>query len=60
MKFKFIYKIFVIHAKFLVLLNLLREPDITCSGAGSGRGPCIPGLHVCATIDPSHLLLENY
>src|SRR6218665_3549558 len=35
MKFKFVHKIFVIQRKFLVLLNLLRGPDITRSGAGS-------------------------
>ena len=40
MKFKFIHKISVIHVikeKFLVFYNLLRGPDITRSGAGSGQ-----------------------
>src|SRR6218665_280042 len=38
MKFKLIYKVFVIQEKFLVFINLLRGPDITRSGAGSGPG----------------------
>jgi len=36
MKFKFILKISIIMEKFLVFFNLLRVPDITRSGAGSG------------------------
>src|SRR6218665_2476255 len=36
MKFKFIHKIAVIHKKFRALSNLLRGPDKTPSGAGSG------------------------
>jgi len=35
MTFKFIHKISVIQEKLLVLLNLLRGPDTTRSGAGS-------------------------
>src|SRR6218665_2665063 len=35
-KFKFIHKISVIHKKFPVFFNLLRGPDKTRSGAGSG------------------------
>jgi len=44
MKFKFIHKIAVIHETFLVLSNLLQEPEIIRSGAGSGPWvvhPCI-------------------
>jgi len=46
MKFKFIHKISTIQEKFLVFYNLLRGPDITRSGAGSGSGPQVvyPGL----------------
>jgi len=29
-KFKFIPKVSIIHEKFLALLNLLRDPDVTC------------------------------
>src|SRR6218665_2263322 len=36
MKFKFIHKISVIQEKFRVLFNLLRGPDTSPSGAGSG------------------------
>jgi len=36
MKFEFFHKISIIQDKFLVFLNLLRGPDITRSGAGSG------------------------
>jgi len=35
-KFTFIHKSSVIQELFLVFYNLLRGPDITCSGAGSG------------------------
>jgi len=44
MKFKFIHKISVIQNKFLIFFNLLRGPDIRRSGAGAGRGMCIPDL----------------
>ena len=44
MKFKFIQKIFVIQEKFLVLLNLLRGPDIGNTFGGRIRGLCIPAL----------------
>src|SRR6218665_849020 len=36
MKFKFIHKIAIIQEKFRILFNLLRGPDMTRSGAGSG------------------------
>jgi len=36
MKLKKFHKISIIQKKFLLLLNLLWVPDITCSGAGSG------------------------
>jgi len=44
MKFKFIHKISVIQEKFLVFYNLLREPDIACSGADPASGLCISVL----------------
>jgi len=47
MKFKFSYRIVVIHEKSLVLFKLLRGADITNSGARilpSGRVLCIAGI----------------
>jgi len=45
MKFKFIHKIFVIQEKFLEFFYLLRGPDITRLGAGSG-----PQAASCASL----------
>src|SRR6218665_83741 len=45
MKFKFIHKFFLIQEKFLLFFKLLRGPDITRSGAGSG--PRV--VHPCFT-----------
>ena len=45
MKFEFIHKISVIQEKFLVLINLLRGPDITRSRDGSGPRPRV--VHPC-------------
>jgi len=45
MKFKFIFKIAVIHDKLLVLFNLSRESDITRSGPDPACEPWI--MHPC-------------
>jgi len=45
MKYKFIHKTAVFHAKFVVLFNLLRGLDITWSRAGPVRGLCTPDLN---------------
>src|SRR6218665_3407996 len=50
MKFKLINKISIIEEKFLVYFNLLRGPDITRSGAGSGHRPRV--VHPCLRLYP--------